>query len=151
MHGRHREATGEPNTMNRMRAIRWDVRVGITVAAILAPPLAARGQPAVDDVPVFSVRARVTATGGGKPQGKTFSFRWSGIPSDKSEAIGDGWSGRITFARPQVEATLKGYPAMYMKRYPLVVRLQVSPVVDPTSIEAELEFAGAGGAGGGGC
>jgi hypothetical protein len=112
------------------------------LAAALAAPLAARGQPAADDVPLFSLRARVTAAGGAKPDGKNFHFQWSGIASEKAEAAGDGWSGRLPFARPQAEATLKGYPAIYLKRYPLVVRLQVTPVADPTAVEAELEFAG---------
>lgn len=111
-------------------------------AAMIAPAVAC-AQPAAD-VPRFTVRARVASIGGEKPEGREFTFRWSGIASEKAVSAADGWSGPLPFGQEQVEATLRGYPAIYLKRYPAVVRLEVAPVADPTAVEAEIAFAEGG-------
>ena len=51
----------------------------------------------------------------------------------------------MKFGRPQAEATLKGYPAIYMSGWPVVLRLTVQGAADPTLVEAELTLAETGG------
>jgi len=96
-----------------------------------------------EEVPTFRLRARVASLGGKEPAGKKFTFRF-GVPSPVVKSEGKAWSEWLKFGRPQVEKTLKGYPAIYMRGYPLVVRLNVGGVVDPTLIEAELRLAETG-------
>lgn len=93
------------------------------------------------DVPQFQVRARVTSHGGAAPDKAKFAFRF-GVPSEGIKSAGGDWSEWMTFGDKQIEATLKGYPALYMRSWPIVVRLSVSPISDPTIVEAELKFAG---------
>jgi hypothetical protein len=96
-----------------------------------------------EDVPTFQLRARATSAGkDNKPiADKKFSFRWgTGLPGATVTTQGDAWSEPLKFDKTQAEAVLKGYPALYMKGYPIVVRLQVGGVVDPTTIEAELKL-----------
>jgi hypothetical protein len=107
----------------------------------LAVPGAAAAQTKLlpEDAPTFQLRARVVAQGSQAPAGKKFTFRLSG-PGNPVSTTGDGWSDWLKFGREQVEATLKGYPAVYLRGYPVVVILQVEGVVDPTRVEAELKF-----------
>jgi hypothetical protein len=96
-----------------------------------------------EEVPTFELRARAVSAGKDKTPiaDKKFSFRWgTGLPGETVSTQGDAWSEWIKFDRPQAEAVLKGYPALYMKGYPIIVRLQVSGVVDPTVINAELKL-----------
>jgi hypothetical protein len=92
-----------------------------------------------EDTPSFKLRARITSVGKEDPAGKKFSFRLS-VPSAAPTSTGKEWSDWLTFGDKQIEATLKGYPANYLKGYPVVVRLSVGGVVDPTLVEAELKF-----------
>src|SRR5687767_10868271 len=87
---------------------------------LLLPALApaqAKLKPDPDDVPRFKLRARVIGIGGQKPDGKKFTFR---LGSSKSAATaGDAWSDWLAFDTEQVHATLKGYPAIYLRSYPV--------------------------------
>ncbi len=107
----------------------------------LCPVLAAAGQSGLrpGDVPTFQLRARVTSSGGEEPGKKKFSFRF-GVPCKAEAAAGDAWCEWLKFELDQVLATLKGYPAIYMRGFPVVVRLSVAPVVDPSLVEAELRL-----------
>lgn len=109
----------------------------MALAFLLA--MALQSKPIPDDVPAFRLRARVMSIAGAPPDGKTFTFRWS-VPGDPVQSKASDWSPPLAFASSQIEATLKGYPAMYLKGYPVVVHLQVQGVVDPTTVEAELTF-----------
>jgi hypothetical protein len=110
--------------------------VAVCVASTLsAQPKAAKP----DDTPTFHLRARVVAQAGKEPVGKKFTFQL-GVPGKPVTAAGSDWSDWLKFGPEQVEATLKGYPAIYLRGYPVVVKLQVSGVVDPTRVEAELKF-----------
>ena len=91
-----------------------------------------------EELPEFQLRARVASLGGQVPEGKKFSFALAGV---NGTAEGNQWSAQIKFGQPQAGATLKGYPAIYMPGWPLVLRLTVRGVVDPTLVEAELKFA----------
>jgi hypothetical protein len=81
----------------------------------------------------------VLAAGGQPPAGKQSSFAFN-VPGAAGKAAGGAWSDWLRFARPQVEAELRTYPAMYMGRFPLVIHLQTAGVVDPTVLQAELRF-----------
>ena len=105
-------------------------------AALAAPKL----QP--DEVPEFRLRARVLSFGGQAPEGKKVSFGLAGV---SGTAEGSQWCTEIKFGRPQAEATLKGYPAIYMSGWPVVLRLTVQGAADPTLVEAELTLAETGG------
>jgi hypothetical protein len=112
----------------------------------LAVPAAAAAQTKLlpADAPTFRLRARVTSQGGRGPAGKRFAFRLPG-PGKPVSTAGDDWSDWLTFGPEQVEATLKGYPAVGLRGYPVVVKLHVDGVVDPTRVEAELTFDEGGG------
>ena len=94
-----------------------------------------------EEVPGFRLRAHVVTVGGEQPDGRKFSFRFS-AGGKQAAAEGKAWSDWLPFEREQIEATLKGYPAIYLKGWPVVVRLLVGGVVDPTVVEAELKFDG---------
>lgn len=94
--------------------------------------------PKAEEVPTFQLRARVTSVGGAAPTDQSkFNFR---VGSAAAPAAGGAWSEWIKYDRAQVEATLKGYPAIYMAGFPIVTALSVDGVVDPTVVEAELKF-----------
>ena len=116
------------------------MRLSVTVL-LICPALAAAGQSGlrVSDVPTFQLRARVVKLGGEEPASKKFTFRL-GVPGKAETAVGNAWSEWLKFEKPQAEATLKGYPAIYMRGFPVVVRLHVDKVVDPTLVEGELKL-----------
>lgn len=120
-------------------------RIGIvfTWVVLFAGPASLHAQLKPDEVPTFAVRACVTSVPGEKPDEKEFSFR-HGVGGQATTARSGQWSGWLSFQRPQVEATLKGYPAMYMRGWPVVVKISMSGVVDPTIVEGQLKFDGSG-------
>ncbi len=125
--------------MRHLHTLRGIVGLAVTLLALMHTGRAARGQLKPDEVPTFEVRARVRGVAGQVPTGKKFTFRLSaGGQAATTEA--DAWSDWLEFGPPQIEATLKGYPASYMKGWPVVVRLQVGGVQDPTVVEAQLRF-----------
>lgn len=91
------------------------------------------------DVPPFRLRARVVLAGRQPPQGKGFRFGFSVSPQ-RVTAQESAWSDWLSFGPSEIEATLKGYPAIYLRGYPVVVKLHVADAVDPTVVEAELNF-----------
>jgi len=94
-------------------------------------------------VPVFKLRARIVSAGPDKAPlaDKKFTFRWgTGLPGATLNVAGDAWSEWLPFDKEQIEAVLKGYPALYMKGWPIMARLEVGGVIDPTTVEAELKF-----------
>ena len=90
-----------------------------------------------DRVPTFQLRARVTSAGGKEPGERPFTFR---VGKSSARVVGGAWGDGLKFDREAVEANLKGYPALYMKGFPVVTALTVDGVVDPTVVEAELKF-----------
>jgi len=92
-----------------------------------------------EEVPTFQLRGRITACEEKDPGQKKFTLRLSG-GNGAANVTGSAWSEWLKFDKSYAEATLKGYPALYMRGYPVVVKLSVNGVVDPTKIEAELKF-----------
>lgn len=112
----------------------------LPLLGLLVALVTAQTKPA--DAPLFQVRARVVTQKGQPPTGKKFTFRVSTAKAVGTE--GSAWSDWLTFGEEQRTATLKGYPALYLKGYPVVTSLSVTGVVDPTEVEAELKFAEGG-------
>lgn len=107
---------------------------------VLSLPEIAVSQLAPEQVPVFQLRARVVTVKQQKPaDDQVFTFRL-GNGEKPEKTPGGEWSEWIAFDRPQIEANLQGYPAIYMKGWPLVTRLSVEGGADPTVVEAELRF-----------
>ena len=116
--------------------MRIAIVVGLAVFA-LSSTLLAESKLNPEEVPEFQLKARLLKIGGEVPEGKKFSFGLAGV---SGTAMGSSWSPAIKFGHAQAEATLKGYPAIYMPGWPVALRLTVQGVVDPTLVEAELKF-----------
>lgn len=111
-------------------------------AALMALALAslpALAGPPPEQVPTFRLRARVTRVGDEIPTDKTFVFRL-GTGAAPVTATGGEWSDWLAFGAAEVEANLRGYPAIYMAGFPVVTCLSVEGGTDPTTVEAELQF-----------
>ncbi len=94
-----------------------------------------------EEVPTFQLRARVVEQQGKVPADKKFSFRLD-ASNRVMKTTGGEWSDWLVFGQKEVEKNLKGYPAIYLRGYPVVVRLIVGGVADPTVVEVELQFQG---------
>lgn len=105
-------------------------------AAALAFPAPAQ-RPA--DAPLFKVRARVARFGGKAPLAFKGALSLSGNNKPAPLKAGE-WSPWLVFGPDQRKAVLAGYPAIYLRGYPVVTALSFHPVVDPTEVEAELVF-----------
>src|SRR5690606_28708463 len=108
-------------------SVRQAVSLLLLLLLALHVPAQAPLRPA--DAPTFQLRARVVRQAGEVPRDRKFTFRL-GAGSKAATATGGEWSDWIAFGKEQIEATLKGYPAIYLRGYPVVVRLSVQPVVD---------------------
>src|SRR5262249_24551237 len=100
------------------------------------PEPAPRSVLSPDEVPTFWLRARVVSAGQQPPAGRTFTFRFD-VPSAVMSVSGDAWSDWLQFGRSQVKDALTRYPNSYLRAYPVVTKLVVTGVVDPTEIEVE--------------
>ncbi len=114
-----------------MKQILWLIALLVGIASAIAQQSPLR----TEDVPTFQLRARVVSAGGEAKAQKKYTFRLRGL--NAAAPLGE-WSDWLKFERAQAEATLKDYPAMYARGFPVVVKLHVDGVVDPTHVEAEL-------------
>ncbi len=113
-----------------MELLRAWVIIGLcAVGAIAAPP--------PEQVPTFTLRARVAQVGGKSPEASKLTVH---LGSASATLSGPAWSEWLAFDRTQVDRTLKEYPAIYLDRWPVVVHLSFDGVADPTLVEAELKF-----------
>jgi hypothetical protein len=129
----------EASSMQQQRIVRWIVGVAMALLAALHGGQSACAQLKPEQVPTFELRARVRSVAGQPPTGKKFTFRY-GAGGNAVTTEADAWSDWLAFGPQQIEATLKGYPAIYLKGWPVVVALQVGGVQDPTVVEAQLRF-----------
>jgi len=112
----------------------------VAVVALLAAmlfPVAAFAALDAADVPAFHFRARVISVKGAPPEDKQTVFTFG--PSEVA-ANGAAWSEWMAFGPEAVAWYLKGYPNLYIKRYPFVVKAQVHPLQAPTVIEGEVKL-----------
>lgn len=92
------------------------------------------------DVPTFRLRARVVSMDGKSPgERRSFSFRLSGTKKAQT-ASGSDWSKDLVFDIESAVATTKLYPNLYLRRYPVVVRLSVHPGSSDITVEAQLRW-----------
>jgi Beta-galactosidase trimerisation domain len=89
------------------------------------------------DVPTFRLRIRVISFGGEQPTGHKFPIHFQTL---STEADGPNWSSWLVYDAPQVSNSLKAYPNVYLKDWPLVLRVQINGISDPTRVVAELSF-----------
>jgi hypothetical protein len=113
------------------------VAASVLLAGIFFPSLSAGSKLKPEEVPEFQMRARVVKCGNQVPEAKKFSFTLAG---GSMTATGSQWSPRLTFDHLVAWRILKGYPAMYMPGWPVVLHLSVGGGVDPTTVEVELKF-----------
>jgi len=91
----------------------------------------------VTDVPTFRIRVRVISVGGKEPAGHKFPIHFQTLTA---EADGPNWSPWLVYDAPQVSKSLNVYPNLYLKDWPLVLRVQINGISDPTRVVAELSF-----------
>ena len=109
-------------------------------ASLLVVPLVAlQAGVKPETVPTFKLRARALSLGGEAPTDKTFKFSVQGLKGGVASK-GVEWSEALVFDAAAAAAAVKRYPNNYMRGWPLVVKLSVNPVVEPTKVEAEVKF-----------
>ena len=91
----------------------------------------------VTDVPTFRLRVRVASVGGMDPTGHKFAIH---LQTLAAEADGQNWSPWLVYDAPQVSKTLKLYPNAYLQGWPVILRVQINGISDPTHVMAELSF-----------
>jgi hypothetical protein len=89
------------------------------------------------DVPTFRIRVRVISVGGKDAKSQEFSIHFQTL---STEAKAQDWSPWLVYDAAQASKSLGLYPNPYLGGWPLVLRLQISGVSDPTHIMAELSF-----------
>jgi hypothetical protein len=125
-------------TLMTSQSLRTAVISAVLVLLAGGPVGAADLRP--EEVPLFKLRAKVASVAGHVSAGtdRKVHFDLSGVAFDSAA---DQWSNWVKFDKPQAAANLKGYPAIYLHGWPIVVHLQIaSGVVYPTAIDAELKF-----------
>jgi len=91
-------------------------------------------------VPLFQLRARVTKAGGARPTTQLFTYRWQ---KQSVKVRGKGWSPWLDFSSADAQAALRVYSNRVRRHFPIMLMLQVTPAVDPTSISVQVRFSGA--------
>src|SRR5882762_2465040 len=89
------------------------------------------------DVPTFRIRVRVISVGGMEPTGHKFPIH---LQTLTAEADGQNWSPWLVYDAPQASKSLGLYPNPYLRNWPLVLRVQINGISDPTRVVAELSF-----------
>lgn len=111
-----------------------------TVMLLLTPsPANAKITPG--DIPRFELRLRVATVAGAKPNGKTFTYTY-GVKGNEKSAKGDAWGEWLAFGDADAEHVTGPhyYPNTYIAQLPVVIKLNITGVVDPTIIEGEARF-----------
>ena len=89
------------------------------------------------DVPTFRIRIRVISVGGADAKGHKFPIRFQTL---STEADGQDWSPWLVYDAAQASKSLGLYPNLYLGGWPVVLRLQINGIADPTRVSAELSF-----------
>ncbi len=93
-------------------------------------------RPAADDLPPFRLRARIVKWGENAPDKQKFQFRLAGVKA-VATAAGQEWSEWLTVGAAEYRTLLGDYPNNYLRRFPVVIKFQVSPVRQPMVVEIE--------------
>ena len=89
--------------------------------------------------PPFWIRARVVKSDASGSSSAIFTYRW-GKQIVKSQA--NVWSPWLDPLRAEANAALQKYQSPQSRQSPVVIGLQVSPVVNPTSVQIQVSFSG---------
>jgi hypothetical protein len=108
-----------------------EVTVKQVLAWVLVLATGALAAPKAEEVPTFAVRARVLE-GKGKVTVR--------VGERAAAVMGDQWSEWLAFDRAAIEKNLKGYPAMYMKGWPIVTHVSFDGLAGLSKVEGELKF-----------
>jgi hypothetical protein len=106
-----------------LRTLLAIIAFSIIVSHSFALRAAQTGGLAAEEVPTFQLRGRVLSIDGRTPPSQTFTFHL-GVSSAVVTTTGVRWSEWLKYERPQVEATLKGYPPIYLSGFPVLVGLE---------------------------
>ena len=90
-----------------------------------------------NDAPTFRIRVRILSIRGMDPTGHKFSVHLQAL---NGEADGTDWSSWLIYDTAQASKSLELYPNPSLRDWPLVIRLQLGGIVDPTQVQAELSF-----------
>jgi hypothetical protein len=74
---------------------------------------------------------------GTDPTGHKFPIH---LQTLSGEADGGDWSPWLVYDPAQASKSIALYPNAYLRGWPLVIRLQINGILDPTLVEAELSF-----------
>ena len=113
--------------------------------SLLAPLLAlalilpAHAALKANDVPTFTLKARVLKVAGEVPAA-TAAFTYTLGAAVKSTAV--EWSAPLTFDAAAAAKAVASYPNNYAKGWPLVLHLGVAPVKEFTEVEVAVTFTG---------
>lgn len=92
------------------------------------------------DAPQFTLRARVLQLNGATPDpNKAFQYRLGGVKSQVT-STGRNWSPLLLCDIDGIRRALKLYPNIYLRRYPLVFKLQTHPAGNSIKIEVEIRW-----------
>lgn len=92
-------------------------------------------------IPRFSIRAQVAQAGGSTPS-QSFTIKFA---SQTARTQGNAWSPWLEFSSTDAEAALRWYSNAARRRFPIVLGIGVSPVVDPTVVNVQVRFSEAAG------
>src|ERR1700722_3688322 len=87
------------------------------------------------DVPTFRIRIRVISVGGKDAKGHKFPIRFQ---THSTAPAGQDWPPWVPYDAAEASKSLALYPNLYLGDWPLVLRLQISGISDPTRVSAEL-------------
>ena len=88
------------------------------------------------DVPTFRIRARVLSLGGMDPTGHKFPIHLQTLTGE----AGKDWSPWLIYDAAQAPRSLGLYPNPYLRDWPLVLKVQINGISDPTRVAAEVSF-----------
>lgn len=88
--------------------------------------------------PQFQMRFRVTSVANQQPANTVFVLK--GAAGMSVQSMGSQWSQWATFGASQVDQLLKQYPNAYSKKFPMVVKFQLSNARPVTAINVEIRL-----------
>jgi hypothetical protein len=120
-------------------------RIEAVIAVVLGLALLSPAQPpriSPSDVPTFKLRARVTSVAHNGVGDVSFSYQWFPPRDSEVHSLANLWSPWLTYTIEDAKRGLLAYPMNGWHQFPMIVKLRLSPVTDPTDIDVELTFDG---------
>lgn len=126
-------------TSNPHIAAALSLLAAVALMLSAASPAMARLQ--AEQIPLFKWRARVVSVEG-QPSTTDHSFGFFRFP--RAESHGGEWTEWTAFDGEHATAATgpHAYPNTYLRSWPLVIKLAITGVKDPTVVEVEAQFDG---------